>query len=147
LSERPLAPFLFNRAPWSFAALACTQASPLFSMETTMAKQPQEAPGLELENQMRDERMASIREHVLRELGSPDDLLRLQIRWLWGHNFRVNVLVGNDVASARVAHSYFVAAADDGSLLATPRITRQYVPLPAANPLGKADVPCAAIAP
>jgi hypothetical protein len=39
----------------------------------------------------------------------------------------VNILVGLDAASAKVAHSYFLVADSDGNVLAsTPKITRQY---------------------
>jgi hypothetical protein len=38
----------------------------------------------------------------------------------------VNILVGLDAASVKVAHSYFLVADSDGNILAsTPKITRQ----------------------
>ena len=39
----------------------------------------------------------------------------------------MNILVGADAASARIAHSYFLVASDDGTVVAsTPKIERQY---------------------
>src|SRR5262245_10628772 len=64
---------------------------------------------------------------VLRVLGRPSGLRAVQVRPLWGRHFRVNVLVGVDAASAQVAHSYFLEADGDGTILASsPGLTRQY---------------------
>jgi len=42
------------------------------------------------------------------------------------NNYRVNVFVG-DAVSAKVAHSFFVAADGDGKIVSsTPAITREY---------------------
>ena len=54
------------------------------------------------------------------------------VEQLTGHlaratDWRFNVLAGENVASARVAHSYFLVVDGDGKLIAsTPKITRQY---------------------
>lgn len=65
--------------------------------------------------------------YVLRALGQPGDLHLVQVRPLWEGHYRVNVLVGADASSVRVAHSYFLVADGDGNILtATPAITRQY---------------------
>lgn len=70
---------------------------------------------------------AAIGRHVLLTLGLPGDLHRVQVRQLWERHYRVNVLVGVDAASAKVAHSYFLAADSDGNIIeSTPKITRQY---------------------
>jgi hypothetical protein len=67
---------------------------------------------------------------VLRALGRPSALHRVQVRQLWEGHYRVNVLVGADAASARVAHSYFLVAGEDGTILAsTPKILRRYEPV------------------
>jgi hypothetical protein len=64
---------------------------------------------------------------VLRVLGRPSGFRAVQVRPLWGPHFRVNVLVGVDAASAQVAHSYFLEADGDGTILASsPALTRQY---------------------
>jgi hypothetical protein len=49
---------------------------------------------------------------------------------LWEDHYRVNVFVGVDAASAKVANSYFLVADIDGNILtSTPKITRQYEPV------------------
>jgi hypothetical protein len=70
---------------------------------------------------------AAIRKNVLHDLGRPADLHELQVCPLWERNYRVNVFVGTDAASVRVAHSFFLTADAFGEVLAsTPAITRQY---------------------
>jgi hypothetical protein len=64
---------------------------------------------------------------VLRALGEPGDLLRVQVRPLWEGSYRVNVFVGAAAGCGRIAHSYFVAADGDGNVLqASPAIGRRY---------------------
>jgi hypothetical protein len=66
-------------------------------------------------------------QRVLRALGQPGDLLCVQVRQLWEGHYRVNILVGADVASTRVAHSYFlVTDGDDNIVATTPTVTRRY---------------------
>ncbi len=77
---------------------------------------------------------AVIGKQVLRALGRPGDLQRVQVRPLWEDHYRVNVLVGVDAGSAKVAHSYFLVADGDGNIIAcTPRISRRYGPGEAAD--------------
>jgi hypothetical protein len=72
-------------------------------------------------------RHAAIRGQVIRTLGTPGDLLDVQVRPLWDETYRVNVLVGEDATSTRVAHSYFLVADGEGNILAcTPAITKRY---------------------
>jgi hypothetical protein len=64
---------------------------------------------------------------VLAGLGRPPGLYGVAVRPLWENRFRVNVLVGSDLTTVRIAHSYFVEAGQAGDILsAVPRITRQY---------------------
>ena len=64
---------------------------------------------------------------VIHALGQPGDYYRVQVRRLWEDRYRVNVLVGGDVTSTTVAHSYFLVADDDGNIRATtPAITKRY---------------------
>jgi hypothetical protein len=64
---------------------------------------------------------------VIRTLGTPGDLHDVQVRRLWDDNYRVNVLVGEDVASLRVAHSFFLVTDGEGQIRAcTPELTRRY---------------------
>ncbi|HKI30655.1 MAG TPA: hypothetical protein VKA46_02095 [Gemmataceae bacterium] len=64
--------------------------------------------------------------HVLRALGQAGDPPRLQVRRLWAGHYRVNVLVGADPASARVASSYFLVVDGEGNILtSSPKIARR----------------------
>lgn len=70
---------------------------------------------------------ALIGEQVIHSLGEPNGLQRVQVRHLWSDHYRVNVLVGGDAVSAKVAHSYFLVADGDGKVIAsTPNIKKQY---------------------
>jgi hypothetical protein len=75
----------------------------------------------------RETRNARIGEQVLRALGEPGDLVKVQARPVGENAYRVNVFVGADVASARVANSYFLVVDGDGKIVvSTPEIKRQY---------------------
>jgi hypothetical protein len=64
--------------------------------------------------------------HVMNALGQPGDPHRLQVRRLWEGHYRVNVLVGEDAASARVGSSYFLVVDGDGNILtSSPEIARR----------------------
>jgi hypothetical protein len=68
-----------------------------------------------------------IREQVIHALGKPMDLRSVQVRKVWDDHYRVNVIVGVNAGSVRVANSYFLVIDSDGSLItATPTITKQY---------------------
>lgn len=70
---------------------------------------------------------AQIGSHVIQALGRPGDLFSVQVRRLWEEHFRVNILVGVDAASTRIAHSYFLVADTSGLVRSTtPPIKRQY---------------------
>ncbi|OAI47133.1 hypothetical protein AYO44_10175 [Planctomycetaceae bacterium SCGC AG-212-F19] len=84
-------------------------------------------PDTEQREREHQERLAVIGTHIMRALGKPDDLHRVQVRHLWGDHYRVNVFVGGDAATAKIAHSYFLVADSGGAISAsTPAITRQY---------------------
>ncbi len=68
-----------------------------------------------------------IRQQVIHALGKPMDLRSVQVRKVWDDHYRVNVIVGVNAGSVRVANSYFLVIDSDGSLItATPKITKQY---------------------
>jgi hypothetical protein len=91
-----------------------------------MTNAPNKAPD-QVERNLRDKIKKLIGDQVLQGLGTPGDLVRVQVRFLWTNHYRANVLVGADVASARVAHSYFLVADDDGRISAsTPKIAKHY---------------------
>jgi hypothetical protein len=70
---------------------------------------------------------ALIGKRVIHALGEPGDLLEVRVWLLWEDHYRVNVFVGVDAASARVANSYFLVADGDGNIIrSTPGITKQY---------------------
>jgi hypothetical protein len=78
---------------------------------------------------------AVIRDNVMSRLGRPPDLHHVQARQLFGGSYRVNVFVGGDAASAKVAHSYFLEADGDGKILtSSPALTREYHARPVPQP-------------
>jgi hypothetical protein len=86
-----------------------------------------EQPKDEMKRDKREALNNLIREQVIHALGKPIDLRNVQVRKVWDDHYRVNVLVGVNAASVRVANSYFVVIDSDGSLItATPKITKQY---------------------
>jgi hypothetical protein len=68
-----------------------------------------------------------IRSRVLRSLGNPSGVLRVNVLPLWGNNFRVNVLIGENATAVEIPNSYFVTADDHGNILRSePPIPKQY---------------------
>jgi hypothetical protein len=67
---------------------------------------------------------ALIEEQVIHRLGNPVGLRNVQVRRLWENRYRVNVLVGDNAASAKIANSYFVKADSDGNIVeSSPEMT------------------------
>jgi hypothetical protein len=65
------------------------------------------------------------RDNVLCDIGQPPGPHRVQVNCVWGDSYRVNVFVGLDVSSFKLAHSYFLKADRDGKILASsPAIAR-----------------------
>jgi len=92
-----------------------------------MAMQHQEKQDRDQEKQERQQRNALIGKNVLHALGQPADLRKVQVRRLWEDHYRVNVFVGVDAASTKVAHSYFLVTGSEGNIIAsTPAIAKQY---------------------
>jgi hypothetical protein len=95
-------------------------------MMATAQQREQRERREDLEQHRGETRNALIGEQVLHALGRPSDLLIVQVRPLWESRYRVNVFVGPDHMSARVANSFFLQADDDGNIIAsTPPIVRQ----------------------
>jgi hypothetical protein len=82
----------------------------------------------EADRRDRDEQMNDlIGRGLLLALGTPDGLYQVQVRPLWERHYRVNVLVGESAASARVADSFFLRADDDGQIVSSaPDIAKRY---------------------
>jgi hypothetical protein len=92
-----------------------------------MSTEQQREQHRDKEVQEREKLEALIRERVIRALGRPSCLHRVQVRRLWEDYYRVNVLIGEDAASVKIVNSYFVEADGDGNIVAsTPAITKQY---------------------
>lgn len=89
----------------------------------TKQQPPQNTGEEQLQAQHRE---AGIAQQVLDALGQPENLQRVQIRPLWEGRYRVNILVGLDTNSARVASSYFLVVDGKGSIVtSTPSLTRE----------------------
>jgi hypothetical protein len=64
---------------------------------------------------------------VINSLGQPGNLHMVQVRNLWEDHYRVNVFVGSDAGSAKVAHSYFLVTDVNGNIVTSnPKITKKY---------------------
>jgi hypothetical protein len=100
---------------------------PLKQPRTKMAMKEQAEKNRTLERQHRETFHALLREQVIHRLGQPANLLDVRIHVLWGDYYRVNVLIGPDIVSAKVANSYFLSADSDGNIVkSTPKIIKQY---------------------
>ncbi len=65
--------------------------------------------------------------NVVQALGSPDDMLKVKVHPLGGDHYRVNVLVGKSINSARIAESFFLTADGQGNIIScSPKIVRLY---------------------
>ena len=92
-----------------------------------MPTQQRREPHAEPEKSAAPQVNAVIGRQVMQRLGQPDNLQRVQVCRLWEDHYRVNVLVGADAASVKVAHSYFLVADGVGTILTcVPTIARQY---------------------
>lgn len=75
----------------------------------------------------RDAVCDSIRKQLFLSLGKPTNLLTVQVRPVGGQNYRVNVVVGTDFSSTRIANSYFLKADAEGNILtSSPEIVSLY---------------------
>jgi hypothetical protein len=74
-----------------------------------------------------DAQVNLISQHVIQALGTPSDLRNVQVRKVWDDHYRVNVLVGVNAGSVKVANSYLVVTDSDGGVIgSTPKIVKQY---------------------
>jgi hypothetical protein len=81
----------------------------------------------EMSRIMRDALDGFIKDQVVGSLGSPKNLLQVQVRPVGTHRYRANVFVGKDVSSARIANSFFLSTDADGNILSScPEIVRLY---------------------
>jgi len=100
---------------------------PSRSQKTTMPTTEQTDQERYLDRQKRDTRNDLIAKQVVQSLGSPADLLKVQVRPLGKDRYRVNVFVGKYGATGRIADSFFLTADDEGKILtSSPEIARLY---------------------
>lgn len=110
-----------------FGIEAISDSFPHPNQSNAMPTKQQDKQLIDPEKQKNAQRTAAIGKQVIRALGQPDDLHRVQVRALWENHYRVNILVGVDATSATIANSYFLVADSDGNIvLSTPKITKQY---------------------
>jgi hypothetical protein len=94
-----------------------------------MPAKQQDKPQVDQEKQARQQLNTTIGKHIMHTLGHPGDLYRVQVRRLWEDHYRVNVLVGADASSIKIAHSYFLVADGNGNIVtSTPELTRMLYP-------------------
>ncbi len=75
----------------------------------------------------RDALNAIIGKNVIHSLGSPADMLKVKVNPVASETYRVNVMVGKDISSSRVADSFFLTADEEGNILtSSPQIVRLY---------------------
>jgi len=92
-----------------------------------MAAKQQEKQTSNTEKTSRPPIATVIGKNVIRALGQPANLIRVQVRTLWGDYVRANVLVGPDTSSVKIAHSYFLSVDEGGNIVsAVPEIERKY---------------------
>ncbi len=73
--------------------------------------------------------IALIRSQMVSSLGTPPDLIRMQVNPVGGHRYRVNVFVGKDAMSGRIANSFFLTTDPEGKIVeSSPKIVRVYEP-------------------
>ena len=88
---------------------------------------PLDSPHRDAKKEERERLKAAVGKRVMDTLGQPGNLHKVQVRWLWEDHYRLNVFVGPDAASAKVANSYFLVTDDEGNIIAsTPTIRREY---------------------
>jgi len=81
----------------------------------------------DIEQHQRETQKALIREQVMHTLGEPVDLHKVQVRRLWEDHYRVNILVGQDAASAKITNSYFLTSDSTGKIITSnPKLTKRY---------------------
>jgi hypothetical protein len=92
-------------------------------MTTTLQRDRDE----ELRRDMRDTVNDLIREQVVHSLGTPDDLLKVEVLRVGSDRYRVNVFVGKDLISGRITDSFFLTTDGEGNILtSSPEIVRVY---------------------
>jgi hypothetical protein len=88
---------------------------------------PQNKTDVDMDRLSREIRNDLITKQVVKSLGSPENLFKMQVRLIGGDRYRVNVFVGKDATSARIADSFFLTTDEEGKILtSSPEIVRAY---------------------
>jgi hypothetical protein len=81
----------------------------------------------ELRRNMPDTLNHLIGRQVVKSLGTPDDLLKVQVRQVGSEHYRVNIFVGKPFIAGRIADSFFLTTDREGNILkSSPQIVRMY---------------------
>ena len=68
-----------------------------------------------------------IGKQVIRELGTPKDLLKVKVHHVGADRYRVNIVTGSDFTTGRIANSFFLTADAKGKIVSsTPEIAKLY---------------------
>jgi hypothetical protein len=103
------------------------EPTPFETAEDDDDQESQSETDMDIAPQRRDMLNDLIRKQVVRSLGSPDDLLKVQVQPIGGDRYRVNVFVGKDYTSGRISDSFFLTTDEEGTILtSSPEIIRMY---------------------
>jgi hypothetical protein len=92
---------------------------------TSMPTAQQREQDGDLEQHKSETLQALVEEQVIHRLGKPAGVRNVQVRRLWENRYRVNVLAGENAASAKIVSSYFVKADGDGNIVdSNPEMTK-----------------------
>lgn len=92
-----------------------------------MATQSSEKQLAESSRQTNVHLNALIGEQVIHQLGQPGNLHTVQVRKLWDEHYRVNIVVGTDAATVRIADCFFLVTDTSGNILqSSPKIVKRY---------------------
>jgi hypothetical protein len=79
----------------------------------------------DVEQHKREVLNALIGEQVVHTLGELNSLHKVQVCRLWNDRYRVNIFIGPNPLSVKIANSYFVEVDSNGNIVASrPRITK-----------------------
>lgn len=80
----------------------------------------------ESQKQERQQMDSALGRRVVSCLEPTGDIQRVQVRLLWENRYRVNVYVGADAASVRIASSYFLVTDAVGNIIeSSPALERR----------------------
>jgi len=92
-----------------------------------MATKQQSDLDAEAKSMARHALNAIIGKNLIQSLGSPADMLTVKVNPVGRETYRVNVMVGKDICSSRVADSFFLTADEEGNIVTcSPQIVRLY---------------------